>query len=662
MEPHALIDQINALPFSGSTAAETARQEFLAKFPISRITSLSDIEYNGKKVNDSFCYNLEFMPDLYFGIGGRSKYKFGRTASVPALTRGIKSMIDDADSGVVDGLRAKHGLESVDQDVLIKILCMYLPGKFIAVGKEYVLNLLASILGIDYSDKDLIRINYRCNEELVKLNPGFSSYQYDRLGSAIWSILYPHTREGFEKWLKTSKPKARKPRDASKGYVSGTSAKSYSKFIEYLSYYYKENYFSNIISERDLDTLYNQTSKHQTEKGGTYYSPQETYGKGGYFSAAVGSLSLYLKSLKTASGSGSGSKSAPESEPDPSSRPHNIILYGPPGTGKTYNSIRYAVSIIEEIDVKSILGKDSYIDSMGSTKDVKEAFDSFVKDKRISFITFHQSFSYEDFIEGLKPEPDKSKKNVLYNPVSGVFKEICEEARNKEGNYVLIIDEINRGNVSQIFGELITLIEEDKREGTKGVVSCTLPYSHVSFCVPKNLYIIGTMNTADRSVEALDTALRRRFDFIEMLPNSKLVTYRTDIFDLINKRIEVLKDAEHQIGHSYFMKVKDDAGLQKVFQNKIIPLLQEYFYGDTERIRLVIGKGFFHEDPVEPKNLFPGYSGDIDIPRSVWRIWGKDDWENSEKDPSLFTNALVVLKNGVKKTETAETEEEEEQS
>ena len=370
-----------------------------------------------------------------------------------------------------------------------------------------------------------------------------------------------------------------------------------------------------------------------------------------YFSAAVASLADYLETLAP--------PSDPGSIPDPSPRPHNIILYGPPGTGKTYNSIRYAVSIIEEIDVKSILGEDSYTDSMGTTKDVKEAFDSFVKDKRISFITFHQSFSYEDFIEGLKPEPDKSKKSVLYNPIPGVFKEICEEARNKEGNYVLIIDEINRGNVSQIFGELITLIEEDKREGTKGVVPCTLPYSHESFSVPKNLYIIGTMNTADRSVEALDTALRRRFDFIEMLPNSKLVTYRTDIFDLINQRIVVLKDPEHQIGHSYFMKVKDDAGLQKVFQKKIIPLLQEYFYGDTERIRLVVGEGFFHKDKVEQEKLFPGYSGDIDIPQNVWRIWGKDDWDNSETDPSLFTKALDVLIKGVKK---AETEEDEEQS
>lgn len=655
MDAQNLIDQIISFRFDEGDVQLKARDAFIQKFPESRIAELSAEEYNGGKSNDSFCYNLEFKPDLPFGIGGRSNKKFGRTNNVSTLTRGIASMIEDARKGRVKELRKKHELESISQDVLIKILSIYLPDKFISIGQEYPLLLLSKVIEIDQEGVDLIELNYLCMEKLIEIEPAIAGFRYNQLGSAIWAVLSPEVKKGYSAWLDDH-------------YAENSGAKNaYLNCIERLSYFYRENYFSKHIQSQVLSDLYETTKRYQKENDGKYYYPSPSYGLSMYYSAAVKALLDYTNSTEINQVSSPAHETKP-SAPNPSlsseessnsADPHNIILYGPPGTGKTYNSIRYAVSIIEGIDVSSILGEDSYIDSMGTTKEVKEAFDSFVKDKRISFITFHQSFSYEDFIEGLKPEPDESKMNVLYNPVSGVFKKICKEAKDKEGNYVLIIDEINRGNVSQIFGELITLIEEDKREGTKGVVKCTLPYSHESFSVPKNLYIIGTMNTADRSVEALDTALRRRFDFIEMLPNSKLVTYRNDIFNLINKRIEVLKDAEHQIGHSYFMRVKDDADLRKVFQKKLIPLLQEYFYGDTERIRLVVGEGFFHEEKVEQKKLFPGYSGDIDIPRSVWRIWGKDDWEKCEADPSLFTNALEVLTNGDSK---AEAEEKEEQS
>ncbi|MDD2230736.1 MAG: AAA family ATPase [Candidatus Cloacimonetes bacterium] len=167
-------------------------------------------------------------------------------------------------------------------------------------------------------------------------------------------------------------------------------------------------------------------------------------------------------------------------------------------------------------------------------------------------------------------------------------------------NYVIIIDEINRGNVSQIFGELITLIEPDKRAGNREALEVTLPYSKEKFSVPSNLYIIGTMNTADRSVEALDTALRRRFSFIEATPDYGLFedAYFEDIslktlLETINKRIEGLLDEDHAIGHSYFLRVMSgETSLKQVFFNEIIPLLQEYFYGNYSRIELVIGTGF----------------------------------------------------------------------
>lgn len=222
--------------------------------------------------------------------------------------------------------------------------------------------------------------------------------------------------------------------------------------------------------------------------------------------------------------------------------------------------------------------------------------------KNYEFITFHQSFSYEDFIEGIKPKLDDNEKDVSFEIKDGVFKKLCLKAEADPSNdYAIFIDEINRGNVSAIFGELITLIEDDKRIGSANEIKVRLPYSKSEFGVPSNLFIIGTMNTADRSVEALDTALRRRFSFMEIMPEPSLLTNiefngfnLAEVLEAINERIEVLLDRDHTIGHSYFLKLKsgDTKGLKSVFSNNIIPLLQEYFYHDYEKIALILGEGF----------------------------------------------------------------------
>jgi 5-methylcytosine-specific restriction protein B len=397
--------------------------------------------------------------------------------------------------------------------------------------------------------------------------------------------------------------------------------------------------------------------------------------------------------------------------------PKNQILYGPPGTGKTFSSITKALSIIENID-ESILKEE-----LRSV--LKERFDKLLKKERIHFSTFHQSMSYEDFIEGIKPITKGT--DVIYEIEDGIFKKIADEARinwlqsknpnnnfevlfeqlkkewqeneNSElripmkssyfdiidireknidfrkssggtghdlvistlkdiylgnrvmesglavyyyplveklktyktgssnvklENYVLIIDEINRGNVSQIFGELITLIEEDKRLGKEEALEVTLPYSKEKFGVPPNLYIVGTMNTADRSVEALDTALRRRFSFEEMPPKTKVVEKkgfsdysRVAIMEKINNRIEVLLDRNHTLGHAYFIKTN----FKSSFENEIIPLLQEYFYNDYGKIGLVLGKGFVREKAITAKNdksIFADFDtkNDVDINKS----------------------------------------------
>jgi DNA polymerase III delta prime subunit len=473
-------------------------------------------------------------------------------------------------------------------------------------------------------------------------------------------------------------------------------------------------------------------------------------------------------------------------------QPLNQILYGPPGTGKTYNSINKALEIINEEEEQNLDRNDR--------KAVKYLFDKRVEEGRIAFTTFHQSMSYEDFIEGIKPNLDEENTNSLdYTIEPGIFKQICINAReivigntnidwdsvsfykmslggkmkpevhswcienNKislgyggdkdlkayssikdwnqyrdkfkdefseivndtrfniqsafafqnmrkgdivvisKGNhfidaigvvksdyywddstpigyfhfrnvewivkdmnmsperflkkkismmtiyeldknelkldafkdltknqnssliakkpYVLIIDEINRGNVSKIFGELITLIEESKRVGKSEALKAILPYSKDIFSVPDNVYIVGTMNTADRSVEALDTALRRRFEFVEMMPNYSLFEGRPEydyngvnvstLLTTINNRIEVLLGRDHQIGHSFFILNKDESGnytetieerVYNAFIKNIIPLLQEYFYGDYNKMGLVLGSGFVHKEKVVGAN------------------------------------------------------------
>ena len=203
------------------------------------------------------------------------------------------------------------------------------------------------------------------------------------------------------------------------------------------------------------------------------------------------------------------------------------------------------------------------------------------KEDFYKFITFHQSYSYEEFVEGIKPviSDDEEYNTISYEYNKGIFKEICQKANSDPNNkYLLIIDEINRGNISKIFGELITLIETDKRVIPNGDINfentkiegdqllVTLPYTKSKFGVPSNLYILGTMNTSDRSIASIDIALRRRFKFKEMMPNSDLVAdfdiEFNKIFNDLNNKIKLLLDRDHQIGHSYFINTK--------YNNKVV--------------------------------------------------------------------------------------------
>ncbi len=276
----------------------------------------------------------------------------------------------------------------------------------------------------------------------------------------------------------------------------------------------------------------------------------------------------------------------------------NVILYGPPGTGKTYSTREKAVCIIYP----------EWCIEERSDQEIKLKYKDLVKEHgQIVFTTFHQSFSYEDFIQGISAELDE-KGDLHYTVKSGIFKKLCEKADkdSDKKKYVLIIDEINRGNISKIFGELITLLEKDKRKGAEEELFVKLPYSNDEdnlFSVPKNVYVIGTMNTADKSLANIDLALRRRFDFEEMPPKYDLLINKEveginigQLLKTINQRIEVLIDRDHLIGHSYMLGIDSVNGLKKVFEKNIIPLLQEYFYDDWKRIRWVLNDHRKDED------------------------------------------------------------------
>jgi Cdc6-like AAA superfamily ATPase len=259
----------------------------------------------------------------------------------------------------------------------------------------------------------------------------------------------------------------------------------------------------------------------------------------------------------------------------PTKCPLNTILYGPPGTGKTYRTVLLAAQIV----AGRIIDDKHY-------EEARKIFKEHLG-KSIEMVTFHQSYSYEDFVQGIRP--DTENETLTFAKRDGIFKIMADRARSDErASYVLIIDEINRANISRVFGELITLIETDKR--TKGVhaMEVTLP-SGDKFSVPSNLYIIGTMNTADKSIALLDIALRRRFDFEAMYPQYEIgneVFNDAELLTSINQQIIKIKGHDFQIGHAYF--IGSDYNRAQVMNNRVIPLLMEYFMNDTKKVREIL--------------------------------------------------------------------------
>lgn len=540
---------------------EDNKSKFIERFPLEKLMDMPIEEYIVLKANypdtynDVFTYWLERKKEIGGAIGGGNASKFyiymdatGKYCigygnnkryiegdelkyEYNELISKIVKSIEFAKEDNIEGIKELN--PPLWNMVLLKILSIYVPDKFIDIYSSSVLVPLAEILNldIDKSPENIIEINYLATKKLRAMDE-FKEWEMFKLSNFVWETISKSTRS-----------------------------------------------ISNEVDELNEDNK-------------------------------------------------------------------NFILYGPPGTGKTYNVINKALEIIDP-EGYSEMAEDN------NREAILNQYKELVDKGQIAFCTFHQSYGYEEFIEGLKSDgkgnfvtEDGILKRIAYNAAYEGLKDEYKEDEvsyddkklkvnnyiNKEKTFkeakkfVLIIDEINRGNISKIFGELITLLEEDKRIGTSNQIVADLPYTKEKFSLPNNLYIIGTMNTSDKSIAQIDIALRRRFIFEEMMPNYEILD-EIDGIELdkllitINERVEFLLDRDHLIGHAYFVNCNSYSDIINVVINKIIPLLQEYFYGDNEKVGMILGgigsskddKYIVYREEKSASKIFKGFKNISDI-------------------------------------------------
>ena len=579
--------------------------------------------------------------------------------------------------------------------VLLKILSIYVPDKFIDIYSSSVLVPLAEILNldIDKSPENIIEINYLATKKLREMDE-FKEWEMFKLSNFVWETISKAPRK-ITYWA------------LGHNYDGDNILPDLIEKNKIAVGYFKEDLSDVIINKRTLkeylkenncdNNIIKTLSSFSEIKKGDIVILKSSYTKGEKRNISVFKVSAIAEVLEDVN---SGyeydeklhhtipvkwiSKEVREIEGinylgtltkiknekildiilNNTNLPHelqesisnevdelnednkNFILYGPPGTGKTYNVINKALEIIDPEGYSEIAENNNREAMLNKYKEL-------VYKEQIAFCTFHQSYGYEEFIEGLKSDgkgnfvtEDGILKKIAYNAAYEGLKDEYKEDEvsyddkklkvknhiNKEKafkeakKFVLIIDEINRGNISKIFGELITLLEEDKRIGTSNQIVVNLPYTKEKFSLTNNLYIIGTMNTSDKSIAQIDIALRRRFIFEEMMPDYDVLD-EIDGIELdkllitINERVEFLLDRDHLIGHAYFVNCNSYSDIINVVINKIIPLLQEYFYGDNEKVGMILGgigsseddKYIVYKEEKSANKIFKGFKNISDI-------------------------------------------------
>ncbi|MCR8705247.1 AAA family ATPase [Campylobacter sp. 2352 PW] len=742
--------------------------EFQRIWTLEKVKSMSLEEYTNLKHENPnyYCYWLDVLLKEYAGFGGNDAGKFGiyRYKKPPkkddylydnryAWRKNLGNTKDEVFEKVkkeivkVIEYSQNNNLKCIDKEILNEILPFGLKWK---IAFHYQNPNDIKIVNIFKKDilEAICKNEFESNLEIYELHKKLLKdkiYTLDSMRNEVSVPLWEHYSNLNTKTIEQNKINF-------SIYLNKVTKKDGSKLSEGT----KENYIEDIsrISTKYLNVnLYKCDIKQFDLKckeleNNKKYLDQNSTNKNRYSSA----IKYYRDFLINSSDKEFYNNKETNKGLNVENPPLNQILYGPPGTGKTYHTIDKALEILGE----NLANKDR--------DEKKTKFDEYVKNGQIIFTTFHQSYGYEEFVEGIKPRIDskENSKEVEYEIKDGIFKELCQKAldnykaslltqeefvksedlenkieffldelvdqqkfieKTQSGGfkleeynekyriitddtnanlylnleifktllenkdkiingrsikqilnhkhrrqidsyyfqlvklfiereqdykvdnnsskkpdlkpYIIIIDEINRGNVSKIFGELITLIEPSKRIGADEELKVILPYSKDEFGVPKNVYIIGTMNTADRSITSLDTALRRRFEFVEMMPklnvlsdNCKGVNLQK-LLEFINTRIEYLLDREKTIGHAFFIGIDSLEKLKNVFQNKIIPLLQEYFYNDYALIDAVLNKNGMLEKQDINSDYLKNMKDFIERDNGIYKFSNSKDWNKS---------------------------------
>ena len=664
--------------------AEKITKQFQQRFSMDNLRSMTLEEYVvGRQSKDAFCYWLEKTADPVGGLGGggsgffynvfysekKGSYVIREGEELRAVSEDeARKRFEFIKSGLIELLNAaeKKNFEEMrrisknlplDQHVIGKIICLYFPDKYLGLFSNRYMDESLKILGLwdekteklDSLEKKELLLAFKENDDIMKNWPNRKYMDFlfhEILKKEILKEKSPSTvffvlRTGGGEYA--DQPRQRYNfKEGIPGYRKLVNASGNAKFV-YLEngLFYAKGEIGKIEAfEKDGKKYFNAQVKNYQEI--EHVRLEEVKDKlsvsitrAGIAVVSAQDYDLIAKLPPPEKPLFTKIKNLLESK-------KQIILYGPPGTGKTY---------IARSFTEWFLGK-SYGELAGTGQ--------------VCFITFHPSYSYEEFVEGVTANTDEQSENsessIQYVRKWGIFKKLCalalatamkekldpqrppwfDQWRNifekfrkaeEKGNFalngkewsnaekiVLIIDEINRGDISKIFGELVTLLENDKRLCQENEITVDLPYSNDRFGVPPNLYIIGTMNTADRSIALVDVALRRRFGFVEVPPNFEelrqnyLFKYEdklrnAGVYEALQKSVEALEKInreivkelgrDKQIGHSFFFKVSTKEDLVRVWQHEILPLVEEYFYCDYGKILRVIGidenNGFLNE-------------------------------------------------------------------